>query len=78
VGVVRLRPTNSLQVQRTIVIPGIEAHMELTDKLVDNVVESDNLADPCYSIVKESFWIMLCEKSMHVVEVGFKDGWNQE
>jgi hypothetical protein len=66
---------HNLQVQRVEVIPRFEVDMELVDELVDNVVVGDSVDVLCYSSTKESFQIMLCEKPLHVVEVGFKDGW---
>jgi hypothetical protein len=75
---VRLRPTNPLQVQRALLTTGSEPQIELSEGLADNVVLGDNLVVPYSSSADESFWIMLCDKPLHVVRVGFTDAWGQE
>jgi hypothetical protein len=46
--------------------------------MAEDVHVGDNVAVKCDVAINEDYWILLCDKGLHMIQHGFKDGWGQD
>jgi len=46
--------------------------------MAKDVHMGDNVAVKCQFSTNEEYWILLCDKGLHMVRHAFKDDWGQE
>jgi hypothetical protein len=46
--------------------------------MAKDVHVGDNVVVKCNVATNENYWILLCDKGLHMIQHGFKDGWGQD
>lgn len=46
--------------------------------MAKDIHAGDNVAIKCQTSTNEEYWILICDKGLHMVTQGFKDDWGQD